>query len=76
MIIANLAENKKDNVPVSKKAGTKIIPQVDRGDKIDRETKASRKSMRDSYQHYSCHELCGRTSPCGNKACSNYRGKK
>lgn len=25
---------------------------------------------------YSCEVLCGRVSPCGNTACSNYRGHK
>ena len=70
MIIANLAEQKRDNVPMSKTSGNKIIPQQ------DRESKAPRKPMRESYSHYSCQDLCGRTSPCGNKACSNYRGKK
>lgn len=76
MIIANLAEQKRDNVPMSKTSGNKIIPQQDRGDRMDRESKSPRKPMRESYSHYSCQDLCGRTSPCGNKACSNYRGKK
>ena len=30
-----------------------------------------------SYQvTYSCEQLCGRVSPCGNRHCSNYRGFK
>lgn len=77
MIITNLAAKKNDNVPTPAAYTPKIIPQIDRGDKVERDTRAPRKPyVKESYSHHSCQDLCGRVTPCGNKACSNYRGKK
>lgn len=35
-----------------------------------------RRSQNSRQVTYSCEQLCGRVSPCGNKSCSNYRGFK
>ena len=72
MIITNLAEKKSNNISAPATRQSKIIPKMN-----DNTERAPRKPyIKESYSHHSCFELCGRQSPCGNKACSNYRGKK
>lgn len=35
-----------------------------------------RKNQSPRQVRYTCEQICGRTTPCGNRHCSNYRGTK
>lgn len=55
---------------------SKPQPETQLYDKNYRESNKVRKQKFSRTPQFSCEQLCGRVTPCGNRYCSNYRGPK